>query len=119
MASRKYLATLLSVGFLVATLAFAADPLPPSPPPPPPPAPTSATVLWVYGSYYENLAPAWYFIGDFDTKEACTKAILALNVTPPQEDQGCFRLGLDPNHMHPEYVGDPTTPLPTPPPPAK
>jgi hypothetical protein len=105
MVSRKHIATWVSAGLLVATLAVAAD-LPKDPAPTPLGPPPSATVLWVYG----DPSPQWQILDDFDTKEECAKSLTTIKPTQGQ-DAGCFRVGVDPARLH-ELYG--TTPAPTP-----
>jgi hypothetical protein len=116
MTIHKHPLNILAATLFAAGIAWAAT-TPPTPPPAQPvpapvappttPTPDTPRVLWVY---YEAPAPAWYILADFDTKDACTKALATVKATPPQQDQGCFRVGLDANHLHPDYEGDTGTP---------
>jgi hypothetical protein len=111
MQPRKYIVSMIGASVIAVTsMVFAAAP----PPPPLPPPLPSPTVLWVY---YSLPSQGWWFLKDFDTKDECTKALSTAKTTPPQEDEGCFRLGLNPNDKHPDYST--VTPPPPPPPPPK
>ena len=65
----------------------------------------SPTVLWVYG----DPSPQWQVLDDFDTKEDCEKSLATITPSPDQ-DAGCFRVGVDPARLHEQYGA--TTPLP-------